>query len=120
MRFRLALYGHPLAGLYWGQHAHGAVKECGFHPVPDWDCMFHHTELQLMLGVYVDGVKLAGEEENIQKGWKRLESHIDFDEPTQFGEFLGCSQKETSVDWEDFRAKQAFYAEISTIAAYIM
>jgi hypothetical protein len=69
---RLALYGHPFAGLYWEQHAHKAIKECGFLPVPDWECMFYQPYLQLTLGVYVADFKLAGKEENLSKGWEML------------------------------------------------
>ena len=44
-----------------------------------------------------------------------LEKHIDFDAPTEFGEFLGCSQKDTPVDWQHLRAKQEFYDHIFKI-----
>ena len=56
-----ALYGHPLAGLYWEQHCRKAIKDLGFEPVIGWECLYVHREKHLVLSVYVDDFKLAGE-----------------------------------------------------------
>ena len=93
VRLKLALYGHPLAGLYWEHKAHNAILACGFKKIPNWECLFYHTKLQLMLGIYVDDVKLVGKASNLDAGWKLLESHIEFGPRTPFREFLGCHQQ---------------------------
>ena len=43
VRLRLALYGHPMAGLYWEQHAAAAIEKCGFEKIADWECMYFHN-----------------------------------------------------------------------------
>ena len=32
VKLKLALYGHPLAGLYWEDHCRKALVKCGFQP----------------------------------------------------------------------------------------
>ena len=68
VRLKLALYGHPLAGLHWEKHAADAVKRCGFEAVQDWECMCYHKDLGLMLGIYVDDFKPVGREDVAGKG----------------------------------------------------
>ena len=51
VRLRLALYGHPLACAFWGRHSKEAILSVGFQPIPDWDGVFVHLELQLVLSV---------------------------------------------------------------------
>ena len=94
VRLKLALYGHPLAGLYWEKHAAEAIVRCGFTAVPDWECMYYHKELGLMLGIYVDDFKLVGKTSSIAQGWKLLEKEIKFDDASPLSEFLGCKQVE--------------------------
>ena len=67
VRLRLALYGHPLAGLFWEKHASEAVQRCGFRPVPDWECMYYHADLRLMLAIYVDDFKLVGQSSSLSR-----------------------------------------------------
>ena len=54
------------------------------------------------LSVYVDDIKLAGKEQNIDPMWKVLNKEVGLGEPTSFldHEDLGCTQKqcETSKD----------------------
>ena len=57
VKLKLALYGHPLAGLYWGNHCNNALTKCGFEPVPAWECLHFNREKQLFLSVYVDDFK---------------------------------------------------------------
>ena len=70
VRLRLALYGHPLSGLFWEKHCHKQLKAVGFEPIPDWECCFVHKALQLVLSVYVDDFKMAGK----SKTWTRAGS----------------------------------------------
>ena len=40
VRLTSNLYGHPLAGLYWGQHCDKvAMQQCGFQRVIGWECL---------------------------------------------------------------------------------
>eukprot|EP00969_Alexandrium_andersonii_P063557 2798507-Alexandrium_andersonii.AAC.1 len=36
---------------------------------------------------------MAGKPENIQKGWKLIQSRLDLDPPTDIGRFLGCERE---------------------------
>ena len=59
-QLKLALYGHPLAGLFGERHCKSALVKCGFSAVPSWECMYHNPSKGLLLSVYVDDFKLAG------------------------------------------------------------
>ena len=54
VKMRCNLYGHPLAGLYWEIWSSIVYKKAGFEPVPGWECLWYHKELQLLLSSYVD------------------------------------------------------------------
>ena len=54
VRLDRALYGHPLAGLYWEKHCQSALYKAGLKPVKSWECLYVHYEKQLFLSVYVD------------------------------------------------------------------
>lgn len=56
----LALYGHPLAGLFRGKHIAKLFLERGFEPVKGWECLYVHRNDKLFLSVYVDDFKMAG------------------------------------------------------------
>ena len=64
----LALYGHPLSGVFWERHCREALLSLGFTTVSGWECLYVHKDLKLVLAVYVDGFKLSGLANNIQKG----------------------------------------------------
>ena len=42
VRLRLALYGHPLAGLYWENHCRTALLKTGFEAVFAHECLYMH------------------------------------------------------------------------------
>ena len=65
VKLKLALYGHPLAGLYWENHCQNALKKCGFEPVPAWECLHFNRAKGLFLSVYVDDLKMIGKKENL-------------------------------------------------------
>ena len=44
------------------------------------------------MSIYVDDFKLVGKLENRKKGWKLIRQEIDLDDPTPFGDYLGCGQ----------------------------
>ena len=87
---RLALYGHPDAGGYWGKHCEKHILTEGFLAVPDWRSVYWHPELKLLLIVYVDDFKMSGPADKISAGWKKLRKGLVIDDPTPAGKFLGC------------------------------
>ena len=56
----LALYGHPLPGVFWERHCREALLSVGFTTFPGWESVYIHRGLKLVLAVYVDDFKLAG------------------------------------------------------------
>ena len=91
VRLRKALYGHPDSGTMWEQHCDKAVKEVGFVAVgPEWPSTYYHKEMELLLVVYVDDLKMAGPITNMKKGWDMLRSRLDLEPETELGLYLGC------------------------------
>ena len=91
VRLRKALYGHPDSGTMWEQHCDKAVKEVGFVAVgPEWPSTYYHKEMELLLVVYVDDLKMAGPESSMKKGWSMLRSKLDLEPETDLGLYLGC------------------------------
>ena len=89
-----SLYGHPDAGGYWEQHCNAHLKKSGFEPIENWPSMFFHSELQLMLMVYVDDFEMSGPAKNLADGWKRIRSGLDIDDPVLVDRCLGCHHKQ--------------------------
>ena len=56
--------------------------------------MFFHSELQLMLMVYVDDFKMSGPAKNLAEGWKRIRSGLDIDDPALVDRCLCCHHKQ--------------------------
>jgi hypothetical protein len=50
----------------------------------EWPSVFYRKELKLFLTIYVDDFKLAGPEENLEKGWALLRQKIEIG-PTSRG-----------------------------------
>ena len=63
------------------------------------ECLFVHREKGLFLSVYVDDIKLAGKEQNIDPMWKVLNKEVDLGEPTSFLDhlYLGCTQRQCQI-----------------------
>ena len=70
VKLKLALYGHPLAGLYWENHCKNALAKCGFEPVPGWECLHFNRGKQLFFSVYVDDFKMAGKAQNVGPSYR--------------------------------------------------
>ena len=92
VKLRLALYGHPLAGLFWERHYRQHLLEIGFKPVDGWECLYWHPTLHLLLSVYVDDFKMAGKSSTLAQGWQLIQKHIRLDPPIPFSDYLGCGQ----------------------------
>ena len=94
VRLIKALYGHPDAGTMWEKHCDQAVTKLGFVPIgPNWPSMYYYSQLNLLLVVYVDDLKLAGPEVNLAKGWTMLRSLRNIEPETDLGMYLGCTLK---------------------------
>ena len=67
--------------------------------VPNWECLFVHSEKGLFSYVYVDDIKLAGKTENIEPTWQILMEDVDLGEPTSFLDhvYLRCTQRECQI-----------------------
>jgi hypothetical protein len=98
-QLRLSLYGHPMSGKYWENHFTEKLKSVGFEPITGWECLFAHRDLKLILSVYVDDFKLVGRAENLETGWKLMESSgLVLDPPDPLGDYLGCGQFPINID----------------------
>ena len=63
-------------------------------------------KLKLVLSVHVGDFKLAGKEENLEKGWKMMEeAGLELDPPTPFGDYLGCGQFKHDVPLQDIERR---------------
>ena len=63
-----------------GKHCDKAVKEVGFVAVgPEWPSTYYHKEMELLLVVYVDDLKMAGPESKMKLGWQKLRSKLDLE-----------------------------------------
>ena len=67
--------------------------------IPNWECLFVHREKGLFLSVYVDDIKLAGKEQNLDPMWKLLNKEVELGEPTSFLDhvYLGCTQRQCEI-----------------------
>ena len=78
-RLRYALYGHPLAGAYWERHCDCRLKKYGFVKVQEWDSVYIHPVLKLILTVYVDDFKMAGPVVSMARGWELIRKELKID-----------------------------------------
>ena len=67
----------------------------GWEKIPNWECLFVHSEKGLFLSVHVDDIKLAGKKQNLDPMWKVLNKEVDLGEPTSFLDhvYLGLHSK---------------------------
>ena len=97
------LHGHPFAGLLWERQSEKDLFEHGSEKVPNWECLFVNREKGRFLSVYVDDMKLASKNQNVNPTRKILMKVVDLGEPTSFlgHVYLGCTQREcqTSKDF---------------------
>ncbi len=58
----------PAQRIVLGKHYTTALtQKAGFQKMLGWECMFYHVELQVILSVYVDDLKMAGKKDNCSK-----------------------------------------------------
>ena len=68
--------------------------------------------------MYVDDIKLAGKEQNIDPMWKVLIKEVDLGEPTSFLDhvYLGCTQRQCEISKEIMNNYKAmFESRISAV-----
>ena len=88
VQLRLALYGHPLSGVFWERHCQKALFSAGWTLIEGWESTYRHERLGLVLSIYVDDFKMAGRAENLAKGWASItNAGIRIDPPTPLGHF---------------------------------
>ena len=90
-----ALYGHPDAGSCWEVFAKEKIRSVDFEPIPNWPGLFFRKDTSVMLSVYVDDLKAAGPQKELDAMWKELSMHIQIEPPTKLGRYLGCEHTVT-------------------------
>lgn len=98
VKLEKALYGHKNSGAYWQQYCDEKCRNAGFTPISEnWPCVYWSEELELLLIVYVDDMKLSGKTKNMPEAWKRLGEGINLVQPPGDGEgvlnFLGTEHR---------------------------
>ena len=106
----MALYGHPLSGVFWEQKVTRALRAVGFLPINDWECCHYHSDLKLVIAVYVDDFKMVGPIDSLKKGWARIRERLTLDDPTQSGTYLGCDHVQQQYRSDDPQWKAIFTA----------
>ena len=93
------LYGHPQTGVLWERQFEQILLKHGWEKVPNWECLFVHSQEGFLLSVNVDDIKLAGKKQNLDPMWKLLNKEVDLGEPTSFldHENLGCTQRHSEI-----------------------
>ena len=56
----------------------------GLETIPNCECTFVHRRQGLFLSVYVDDIKLAGRNQNLNTMRQKLMKFVDLGEPTSF------------------------------------
>ena len=80
-----------------------------------WECVFVHLELKVILSVYVDDLKFAGKQYNLPTAWALMRSAgLILDEPTPFGDYLGCGQKPIEISREQARKRLEHIDQLRT------
>lgn len=69
------------------------MKARGFLPTTSWPSCYSHTELRLVLMIYVDDVKLAGAKKHLAQGWERITDAVEMGRQEELGQFLGCNRE---------------------------
>ena len=96
---RMALCGHTDSVTMWELKCDEDVKSVGFRPLgAEWPSVYFHSELSLLLVIYVDDFKLAGPDKNIAKGWALLRSKLSIGPDGPLGMYLGCNQSRVKIE----------------------
>ena len=66
-------------------------------PVPHWPSVYFDVSSHALLMVYVDDFKAAGPPAALADLWARLRPRLQVGEPGPVSEFLGCTQRESTL-----------------------
>ena len=80
------------------------------------ECLYVLRELGLFISENMDN-KNGWKEENMDLTWKSLQKEIGFENPTQLMNqvFLGCTQREATVDPQAVQSKTEWFKKLTTI-----
>ena len=75
------------------------MREGGLASVGDgaWPSCYVHKEVDSLLSVCLDDVKLASPTSNMEKGWKFIASSLTLDPPQPLSLHLGCIHERKEV-----------------------
>ena len=97
-RLIFALYGHPLAGDYWGKHLSTILKKFGLSSIEGWPGLYFKSILKagkrscVIVVTYVDDLLLIGV--NQTPGlMDALKAAIEMDPPHPINKYLGAIHK---------------------------
>ena len=62
-------------------------------PIPDWPSCFYHPDLDVLLVIYVDDIKVAGPKDKLPEVWKLLRQGFKIGPEGPAGHFLGCTHE---------------------------
>ena len=83
----------------------------GFDPIHEsnWPSCYYHSELKLVLSVYVDDFKMSGPTKNLAKGWNliRHQAGLVLEDPLPAHLYLGCIHEKRTVQLAGGRSAQA-------------
>ena len=63
-----------------------------------WKWTYWHPQLLMLLVVYVDDFRMAGQEGNFPKAWDTIRRHIKTSDPQELGKFLGYDHQRSSKE----------------------
>ena len=92
----LALYGRPDSGGIWEAYFEKQIGKKGWQTTLKeiWRSVFYHPDLDALLVVYADDLKLAAPTKKIKNAWKSISSMIDIDDPEPYNRYFGCEHRE--------------------------
>ena len=90
VKLNKALYGHPLASVFWDLHLRQVLLgDLGLEAVDGHPSVFICSQTKLLVVVYVDDILVAGPEKQQGIFWKRLRSKLELDEVEDLSQFIG-------------------------------
>ena len=90
VQLKKALYGHPQASAFWEQHLRKILIEAmKMTPVDGHPSVYHHSDWQLLVEVYVDDLLCAGPPKFQDLFWDHLRQHVMLDDIEELSQFLG-------------------------------
>ena len=89
-------YGHPLSGLLWERQYEKILLQHGWEKVPNWECLFVHSEKRHPHLRDLDDLKFAGKKHHIDPMWNALNKECIVEKPTSFlyHVHLRCAQRQ--------------------------